>query len=321
MAQNTVVSTSQRLIRCAVGTQTCCLELALVQSVQRAELMQPNLSEAGPIGWLPGKNQSSIPVWRLATRLGLPADPKNQTGSIMVLHHKSHPWALMVDRIMGILDAPADTILPVPEIVDRATDHVFRGIVRVEQELILYLEPERLHPEGVNPLPIGVTTRQTLPLSKTSATLTAPKPKKGQILLFSVGTESPFEHPITFGLSITQVAEILERPAMTRIPMAPKHILGLVNWRNQPVPAIDLGRLFGLGAALFEENTRLLIAQTGVEGAFIAIPIQPSVKVQSLPLPYQPSRKEIPLNTTLAKGIFTLRNETLIIPDMNAFGG
>ena len=319
MAQNTMVSTSQRLIRCSIGTQTCCLELALVQSVQRAELMQPNLSEAGPIGWLPGKNQSSIPVWRLATRLGLPADP-GQTGSIMVLHHNRHPWALMVDRIMGILDVPADTILPVPEIIDRATEHVFRGIVRVEQELILYVEPERLHPEAVNPLP-GVTTRQISPPSKTSATSPASKQKKGQILLFSVGTESPFEYPITFGLSITQVAEILDRPALTRIPMAPKHILGLVNWRNQPVPAIDLGQLFGLGAALFEENTRLLIAQTGVEGEFIALPIQPSVKVQSLPLPYQPSRKEIPLNTTLAKGIFTFRNETLVIPDMNAVGG
>ncbi|MBI4748484.1 MAG: chemotaxis protein CheW [Acidobacteria bacterium] len=320
MSQNTVSSTSQRLIRCAVGTQTCCLELALVQSVQRAELMQPNLSEAGPIGWLPGKNQSSIPVWRLATRLGLPADPKNQTGSIMVLHHKSHPWALMVDRMMGIVDAPVDTILPVPEMVDRATNHIFRGIVRVEQELILYLEPERLHPEEVNPLPV-ITDRQLSPHSKTSATSTASKQRKGQILLFSVGTESPFEHPITFGLSITQVAEILERPAMTRIPMAPKHILGLVNWRNQPVPAIDFGHLFGLGAALFEENTRLLIARTSASGELVAIPIQPSVKVQSLPLPYQPSRKEIPVNTTLAKGIFTLRNETLVIPDMNAFGG
>lgn len=318
MAQNTPVSPSQRLIRCAVGTQTYCLELALVQTVQRAELMQPNLSEAGPIGWLPGKNQSTIPVWRLATRLGFPADP-TQTASIMVLHHQSHPWALMVDRMMGILDAPADTILPVPEMVDRATNHIFRGIVRVEQELILYLEPERLHPERVNSLPV-ITDHQFLPRLQTSATSTAPKQRKGQILLFSVGTESPFEHPITFGLSITQVAEILERSAMTRIPMAPKHILGLVNWRNQPVPAIDLGRLFGLGAALFEENTRLLIAQTGVEGEFMAIPIQPSVKVQSLPLPYQPSRKEIPLNTTLAKGIFTLRNETLVIPDMNAVG-
>jgi purine-binding chemotaxis protein CheW len=50
---------------------------------------------------------------------------------------------------------------------------------------------------------------------------------------------------LLFGVEVTQVQEVLRHQPMTRIPLAPERIRGLINLRGQIVTAIDLRSCLG----------------------------------------------------------------------------
>lgn len=59
---------------------------------------------------------------------------------------------------------------------------------------------------------------------------------------------------LLFGIEVEKVQEVIRHQAMTRVPLAPKLIDGLINLRGQIVTAIDLRLRLGLG----ERNTDAL---------------------------------------------------------------
>ena len=127
----------------------------------------------------------------------------------------------------------------------------------------------------------------------------------------------PNERPLVFGLSITQVLEILEPLSVIAVPVSPPYVLGLVNWRNRPVPVIDLNIRLGIGLPSFDENSRLLIARTSFDGELVGFHIKPNVTVQSLPIPNQACSRDLPLDKVWTRGVFELGSETLVVPDMD----
>ena len=48
-----------------------------------------------------------------------------------------------------------------------------------------------------------------------------------------------------YGLEVARVHEVLRAQPLTRVPLAPRAIAGLLNLRGQIVPAVDLRVLFG----------------------------------------------------------------------------
>jgi len=52
---------------------------------------------------------------------------------------------------------------------------------------------------------------------------------------------------LCFGIEVTRIQEIREVTAMTRVPLAPREVGGLVNLRGHIITAIDLRRCLDLG--------------------------------------------------------------------------
>jgi purine-binding chemotaxis protein CheW len=55
-----------------------------------------------------------------------------------------------------------------------------------------------------------------------------------------------FLENLYFGIAVEQVQEVIRFQEMTRVPLAPKVIEGLINLRGQIVTAIDLRRRLGM---------------------------------------------------------------------------
>lgn len=51
-----------------------------------------------------------------------------------------------------------------------------------------------------------------------------------------------FINDIYFGIDVQQIQEVIRAPEMTRVPLAPPDICGLINLRGQIVTTIDLRR-------------------------------------------------------------------------------
>src|SRR5580700_6622250 len=73
-----------------------------------------------------------------------------------------------------------------------------------------------------------------------------------QVLTFVLGTE-------TYGVDILRVQEIRGWSAVTKIPHAPPHVLGVLNLRGSIVPIVDLRMRFSLDRAEYTTVTVIIV--------------------------------------------------------------
>jgi purine-binding chemotaxis protein CheW len=83
------------------------------------------------------------------------------------------------------------------------------------------------------------------------------KPEAGgaqshQVLTFVLGSE-------TYGVDILRVQEIRGWSAVTKIPYAPPHVLGVLNLRGSIVPIVDLRMRFNLDRAEYTAITVIIV--------------------------------------------------------------
>lgn len=71
---------------------------------------------------------------------------------------------------------------------------------------------------------------------------------------------------LLFGVEVTQVQEVLRFQPMTRVPLAPGTIRGLINLRGQIVTAVDLRACLGIGPR-GEEVLPMNVVIRGSEGS------------------------------------------------------
>jgi chemotaxis signal transduction protein len=113
------------------------------------------------------------------------------------------------------------------------------------------------------------------------------------------------------------VLEITEPLSIVPVPGAPSYVLGLSNWRNNPVPMIDLNIRLRMGASLRGEGTCFLIVRAPGISDLVGFPIKPDARMHILPLANVPCDRDLPLDRSLTRGIFDLTNATLVVPDMS----
>jgi purine-binding chemotaxis protein CheW len=90
--------------------------------------------------------------------------------------------------------------------------------------------------------------------------MTTPTPANGtdkaagsqQVLTFVLGNE-------TYGVDILRVQEIRGFSAVTKIPHAPSHVLGVLNLRGSIVPIVDLRMRFSLERAEYNAVTVIIV--------------------------------------------------------------
>lgn len=82
-------------------------------------------------------------------------------------------------------------------------------------------------------------------------------------------------------LRVEDVQEVLMEQPLTPVPLAPHHVLGLLNLRGWIMPAVDLRRRLGFEQRDSDANVKLLVVKTG-EGP-VAIVVDEIGDVLELP--------------------------------------
>jgi purine-binding chemotaxis protein CheW len=83
--------------------------------------------------------------------------------------------------------------------------------------------------------------------------------RKQQFATFFVGN-------LFFGVEVEKVQEVLRHQQMTRVPLAPPVVRGLINLRGQIVTAIDLRRRLGMSEAC-ASHTPMNVVIRAADGA------------------------------------------------------
>lgn len=69
-----------------------------------------------------------------------------------------------------------------------------------------------------------------------------------------------------FALDITQVREVLDFTAVTKVPQTPRFMRGVINLRGNVVPVVDLRAKFGMSPAQNQENLCIIIVDVVMDG-------------------------------------------------------
>lgn len=306
------------VIRCYAGDASYALEMCWVVSVDRADRLRRQPGADGSIG-LVEEEGHAIPVFPLAGQLGQDRSGDDVPGHVIILRGEPAPRALGVDRISRVLQVPSTQLMPLPSLVADASPLSIRGVLELDGGLVLLLAPHRLIP-GFTPEPkAGARAYPHAPIFKPPPHAHRYLPgqaERGQIVIFSTAEPWPRKRPLSFGLSITQVLEILDPPPLVAVPRAPAPILGLVNWQGRPTPVIDLAGRLGLPRLPVAGRTRLMIARASLQADPVGFLVHPTIRIRRLPLPHLPCHQAPPVDPSLTRGAIELKNETLVIPDL-----
>ncbi len=120
-----------------------------------------------------------------------------------------------------------------------------------------------------------------------------------------------------FGIPIETVHDVFVLSGLTRIPLAPPEVAGLVNLRGRVVTAIDLRRRFGLPDSASERKMAVGI-EAGAES--FGLVVDGVGEVMTLP---REGRDDNPVHFTgrwsaLASGVHRLKGRLLVVMDVDA---
>jgi purine-binding chemotaxis protein CheW len=74
-----------------------------------------------------------------------------------------------------------------------------------------------------------------------------------------------------YAVDMSDVAEVVPVPVLTRVPGAPAWLSGVVNWRGRVLPVVDLRPLVGASLAPLPTSARLVVLSVDdVEAALVA---------------------------------------------------
>ena len=318
MANENSTDIMHRFIRCAVGEETYCLNLAVVASLERVDRLQHQFGARPLVGWLPVAD-TRVPVYSLAARLNRPQNVVQVDNRIIIVNVESSMYGLLVDQVSDPFETTDKEIKSLPKVLAGAASY-FEGVAWADGQLLLCLAPDRLHREA-SANSIFSSTIELFPEPERRAVgSVSPAKGRGQILTFAPAKKA--NEAYTLGLSLTQVMEILELSPLVPVPGAPDYVLGLANWRRNAVPIIDLESRFGFTISpettvLSKSECRLLIARASQTSQLCGFLIQPNPKTHRLPIPHEPCENKFPVPRILVRGVFELENEVLVLPDLD----
>jgi purine-binding chemotaxis protein CheW len=101
--------------------------------------------------------------------------------------------------------------------------------------------------------------RQHAPASSGRVTAPVPAEKTEQYLTFTLGGE-------LFAIGILAIKEIIEYSSLTRVPMMPAYLRGVINLRGAVVPVADLLVRFGKQPSEVTKRTCIVIIEINANG-------------------------------------------------------
>jgi purine-binding chemotaxis protein CheW len=124
-----------------------------------------------------------------------------------------------------------------------------------------------------------------------------------------------FLNGLFFGVEVLKVQEVIRYQAMTRVPIAPAMIEGLINLRGQIITAIDLRRRFEMPARPKDQLPMNVVVRTD-DGAvsLLVDEIGDVVEIQ------EDSYEQLPETLTgvareMIRGVYKLKKRLLLILD------
>ena len=305
-------------LRCSSGGTFFGIPLSSVRSVERPDRIEWNPQSGGPDGWLPAENamrSQRVPVYGVSGLLNLSAAAQS-FGAVVNVSDGPSSWAIGFDHVERFAaQAHADQLRPLPEWISAEARTIFRGVLAVEDSLMLCLDLAGMAPagsQGDRTTPRPFSPGPTAQIHNLPAGASTTSNGQAQIIRFSVPGVS--EH---CALSARQVIEFVTSAPTVQVPWSKPELPGIVLWRNQALAILELGHALSGGVDL-PASSRLLIVQAGGGKGIVALRVGKLLPSLQNAAAFRPSQKQLRVDGKLLRGVFEGPEGTVLIPDIPA---
>ena len=148
-AQRTLAATadSMQLISFKLGEETYGIEITKIREIIRMGQITQIPEAPRYIKGLINLRSTVIPVIDLRTRFGLAEGELTNESRIMVLNVGSRTIGIVVDAVSEVLRVTGDQISEAPPTVASLGDEYMTGLVRLEEQLLILLDVDKLFGE------------------------------------------------------------------------------------------------------------------------------------------------------------------------------
>ena len=234
-----------------------------------------------------------IPVLDSRLRFHLAPTPPTPRTRIIILNLGGQPTGLQVDSVAEVIRLDDLTIRDTPPLVAGVRSDYLAGMVTVGSRLITLINLDKILDSS------EFSQREQL-LDSNSGTPAfggmGQESSHDQVenelpyVTFAMGKES-------FGINLQMVEEILEIPAITKVPDAPDYVMGVICLRDQVLPLLDFIQLLHVEDDDTTTHREMVILLSLGEGRIgIAVDaIQEIIRVREddiLPTPHTLSENE-----------------------------
>lgn len=115
-----------------------------------------------------------------------------------------------------------------------------------------------------------------------------------------------------FGIDVIEVQEVIRSQAMTRVPLAPREVRGLINLRGQIVTALDFRRRLGMPDRAGEPSVNIVIGTADGPISVLVDEIGEIVEVKASAFEPAPNTLRGPARE-LIRGAYKLPEQLLLI--------
>jgi len=182
---------------------------------------------------------SIIPVLDSRLRFHLPAKAPTAKTRIIILDLAGQATGLMVDSVSEVVKLDDFTLRETPPLVAGVRSDYLAGMVTAANRLITLINLERI----LDSKEFGERARLAdkgagSGIYTSGATQAVAEEVEDELpyVTFTLGSES-------FGINLKMVEEIIELPAITKVPDAPPYVLGVICLRDQVLPLLDFIQL------------------------------------------------------------------------------
>lgn len=258
------------------------LPLDRVRAIRRAEGLsrETGRESEGLVGYL-GREQAPVVVpeiaWLGAEGVKLPSGAME--GTVIVAESSYGLLGILVDHVTPTGEQRSWQAMSMPPIVEPYGRKIFPEALIAGETLRLRLDFDLLHPEA--PLRPRLASSSHVPFAVPSAATSAGD-DPGRVFL--AGTREP---ELRMALSLRQVVEVLRTATVLPVPGCATCLIGLIAWREQPVPVIDVVRLFVPESEAPRREGRYVLAQSP-GGSLVALLTSHDLESQTVPFVVPP---------------------------------
>lgn len=178
-----------------------------------------------------------LPLIDLRTLLGMEAIEANEFTKVIVLKQNNSLFGVVIDKIRGVLRIAKSDLLPPPTIGEASHAEELIGIIQGDNETILVLDHNVFAREELEEFRESETQQEIR--DEGEDIVESLNHDTRQYVVFMVGDEE-------YGVPIDSVREVNRLVNLSKIPKAPKHLIGLMNLRGDVIPVVDLRITFGV---------------------------------------------------------------------------